>query len=77
MVSSCSSRLQSTLTPLEFCKSFIIHKILGEAYLPKNYLEMGRYFSKEWLGYINNIIFIFSGLCEVYLLLKEQVTKNS
>lgn len=65
MVSKCSSRLWSILTHLEFCKSSIIHKILGEDYLPKNYLEMGKYFSREWLGYINLIIFIFSGLCEV------------
>lgn len=60
MVSNCSYGVRSTLTHLEFCKSSIIHSISGEAYLPKNYLEMGKYFSKECLGYKNLIIFIFS-----------------
>lgn len=77
MVSNNSSRLQITLTHLEFWKSSIIHKILGDTYFLKNYLEMCDYFSREYLEYINLIISIFFGLCEVKQFLKEQVSIRS
>lgn len=77
MVSNNSSRLQITLTHLEFWKSSIIHKILGDTYFLKNYLEMCDCFSREYLEYINLIISIFFGLCEVKQFLKEQVSIRS